>query len=75
VTETAYLYAGPALASAGPDSTHFRGPTHRCAKSFEGVHQGVMIDIGDDVTTARPERATSRPLQQRLQWTAPLEKQ
>jgi len=30
-----------------------------------------MIEIGD-VTKARPERVTPRPLQQRLQWTAPL---
>jgi len=30
-----------------------------------------MIEIAD-VTKARPERLTSRPLQQRLQWTAPL---
>jgi len=35
------------------------------------LHQGVMIEI-DDVTEARPERVTPRPLQQRLQWTAPL---
>jgi len=34
-----------------------------------------MIDIGDDVTKARPEMATPRPLQQRLQLTAPLENQ
>jgi len=30
-----------------------------------------MIEIGE-VTKARPERVTPRPLQQRLQWTAPL---
>jgi len=30
-----------------------------------------MIEIGD-VTKARPERVTPTPLQQRLQWTAPL---
>jgi len=30
-----------------------------------------MIEIGD-VTKARHERVTPRPLQQRLQWTAPL---
>jgi len=32
-----------------------------------------MIDIGDDVMKARPERVTSRPLQQTLQWTAAVE--
>jgi len=32
---------------------------------------GVMIEIGD-ATKARPARVTPRPLQQRLQWTAPL---
>jgi len=30
-----------------------------------------MVEISD-VTKARPERVTPRPLQQRLQWTAPL---
>jgi len=34
------------------------------------VH-GVIIEIGD-VTKARPVRVTPRPLQQRFQWTAPL---
>jgi len=32
-----------------------------------------MIDIGDDIMKARPERVTSRPLQQTLQWTAAVE--
>jgi len=50
--------------------TLLRGPTHWCAESFEGEH-GVMIEIGD-VTKARPERLTPRPLQQRLQCTVPL---
>jgi len=30
-----------------------------------------MIEIGG-VAKSRPERVTPRPLQQRLQWTAPL---
>jgi len=30
-----------------------------------------MVEISD-VTKARPERVTPRPLQQSLQWTAPL---
>jgi len=30
-----------------------------------------MVEMSD-VTKARPERVTPRPLQQRLQWTAPL---
>jgi len=30
-----------------------------------------MVEISD-VTKASPERVTPRPLQQRLQWTAPL---
>jgi len=47
-----------------------RGPTQWCVEIFEGVH-GVIIVIGD-VTKTRPVRVTPRPLQQRLQWTAPL---
>jgi len=51
--------------------TLLRGPTQWCAEILERVHQGAMIEIGD-VTKARPERLTPRPLQRRLQWTAPL---
>jgi len=69
-TGTAFQ-AGLTLASAGPDMKHFAGPTQWCVEIFEGVHQGVMIEIGDD-TKARPERVTPRPLRQRLQWTTPL---
>jgi len=35
------------------------------------MHQGIMVEISD-VTKARPERLIPRPLQQRLQSTAPL---
>jgi len=48
-----------------------RGPTQWCVEIFERVNQRVMIEIGD-VTKARPERVTPKPLQQRLEWTAPL---
>jgi len=51
--------------------TLLRGPTQWCIEIFEGVNQGVMIEICG-VTKARPEMVTARPLQQRLQWTAPL---
>ena len=50
--------------------TFLRGPTQWCVDIFSGVH-GVMIEIGD-VTKARPVKVTPRPLQQRLQWTAPV---
>jgi len=51
--------------------TLLQGPTQWRIGIFEGVNQGVMIEIGG-VTKARPERVTPRPLQQRLQWTTPL---
>jgi len=51
--------------------TLLQGPTQWCIEVFEGVNQGVVIEIGG-VTKARPERVMPRPLQQRLQWTAPL---
>jgi len=51
--------------------TFLRGPTQWCGEIFEEVHQGIIIKIGD-VRKARPERVTPRPLQQRLQWAAPL---
>jgi len=51
--------------------TLLRGTTHWCVEILERVHQGSMIEIGD-VTKARPERLTPRPLRRRLQWTAPL---
>jgi len=51
--------------------TLLQGPTQWCIEIFEGVNQGVVIEIGG-VTKARPERVMPRPLQQRLQWTAPL---
>jgi len=71
VTVVDTLWSGPALASAGPDLKHFcGGPTPWCVEIFEEVH-GVMIKIAD-VTKSKPVRVTPRPLQQRLQWTAPL---
>ena len=47
-----------------------RGPTQWFVEIFEGVH-GVMIEISDVIKTS-PEKSTPRPLQQRLQWIAPL---
>jgi len=46
------------------------GPTQWYGEIIEGVHQLITIEIGD-VKKVRPERVTSRTLQQRLQWTAP----
>jgi len=54
----------------GPISNTFEGPTQWCVEIFVEVRD-VMIEIGD-VTKARPVRVTPRPLQWRLQWTAPL---
>jgi len=51
--------------------TLLQGPTQWFIEIFEGANQGVLIEIGG-VTKARPEMVTPRPLQERLQWTAPL---
>jgi len=51
--------------------TLLRGPTQWCVEILLRVDHGVMIEIGD-VTKVRDERATPRPLQRRLQWTALL---
>jgi len=40
--------------------TLLRGPTQRCVEIFEGLHQGIMIEIAiGDVIKARPEKVTS----------------
>jgi len=50
--------------------TLLRGPTQWCVEIFEGLHQGLLIEI-DNVEKARAERMKPRPLQERLQWRVP----
>ena len=59
------LRSGPALASAGPDLKHFCGAPWRSVvcRNFWGGASGrrLMIEISD-VTKARPEKVTPKPL-------------
>jgi len=54
----------------GPILNTFAGPTQWCVEIFEGAH-GVMMEIVD-VKKSRLVKVTPRPLQQRVQRTAPL---
>jgi len=54
----------------GPIGNTLAGPRLVVCRNFEGVYQGIMIEIGD-AEKARPERVAPRPPQQRLQLGAP----
>jgi len=42
------LLPGPALVSVGPDfKTLLRGPTQLCREMFDGMRQGIMIELVD----------------------------